>query len=195
MSGKFDIWSDQDIWDVIDAYPMASILGFGGDSAILDMPVLLEDEASGQPINLLGHLPRRSLFASGNGVDSRAMFLFRGPSGYISPAMAGRANWAPTWNFITINVVADICTDDTLTDRALRQTVAHMERGQQEPWSVDQLSERYEKLMAAVIGFRARIVSVTARFKLGQDETTDTFDHIISSLTDEKLKYWMLRMR
>jgi len=48
--------------------------------------------------------------------------------------------------------------------------------------------------MAAVIGFRAHIVSVTARFKRGQDKTTDTFYHIISSLTDEKLKYWMLRV-
>lgn len=195
MSDKFITWSDQDVSDVINAYPMASILGLVEDPSTLDMPVLLETDASGKHVSLLGHLPRRSDLASTNEAQSRAVFIFRGPAGYISPAMAGRSNWAPTWNFITVKIIADISTDDQLTDEALRCTVAHMEKDQQSPWSVDQLGERYEKLKAAVIGFRARIISVSARFKLGQDENSETFEHIIGCLSDAKLKYWMLRMR
>ncbi len=47
----------------------------------------------------------------------------------------------------------------------------------------------------SVIGFRARILSVSARFKLGQDEMAETFARIVASLGDEDLKYWMTRMR
>ncbi|MEJ5081603.1 FMN-binding negative transcriptional regulator [Ochrobactrum sp. MYb379] len=195
MSDKFSTWSDQDLSDVVGAYPMASILGLDEDPSTLDMPVLLERDASGKPSSLLGHLPRRSTLVRGKGVVARAIFIFHGPAGYISPAMAGRSNWAPTWNFITVKIIADISTDDGLTDEALRRTVAHMEQDQPLPWSIDQIGERYEKLKTAIVGFRAQIVSVSARFKLGQDETSETFEHIVSKLDDTSLKYWMLRMR
>jgi transcriptional regulator len=193
MSDKFNQWTDNDIADLIGAYPLACIIPLGDDNpAILHMPVLLEKDAEGKPMSLLGHLPRRSPLAKD--WPMRAMFIFHGPSRYISPHMAGRSNWAPTWNFITVSVVANIHTDDHLTEVALAQMIAHMERSQSEPWSVEQLGERYESLKAAIIGFRARVDKVSARFKLGQDESTETFSQILANLDNEDLKSWMQRM-
>ncbi|MNE67081.1 putative FMN-binding domain protein [compost metagenome] len=108
--------------------------------------------------------------------------------------MAGKSDWAPTWNFVAVRIAADIVPDDALTDEALERTVAHMERGRDVPWTRESLGARYTKLRSAVIGFRAPLATVAARFKLGQDETRETFDHILAALEDEALSHWMKRM-
>ncbi|WP_439623672.1 FMN-binding negative transcriptional regulator [Shinella sp.] len=194
MSGKFDTWNDRDIRDVIDSYPMASIIPEGDALSTIEMPVLLDCDGDGRPTSLTGHLPRHAPIANLLTGNPRCMFLFRGPEGYISPSITGKTDWAPTWNFVVARVVADIVPDDAITDEALDRTVAHMERGRTTPWTRESLGARYQTLRAAVIGFRAPIRSVSARFKLGQDEQHETFAHIVESLEDEALVYWMRRM-
>lgn len=195
MTGKFDNWNDRDIGDVIDAYPMAAIAAHDGDFHMTDMPVLLERNADGRPTALLGHLPRHAPIYPVLKKDSRCLLSFHGPSAYISPAMAGKSDWAPTWNFVVVRIAAEIAFSDELTDEALVRTVAHMEQNEQTPWTIDSLGPRYAKLRSGVIGFRARILSISARFKLGQDESDETFSHILGALKDDALVHWMKRMR
>ncbi|MGH6774408.1 FMN-binding negative transcriptional regulator [Brucella tritici] len=194
MSGPFDSWSNRDIGDVISAYPLASIVPDVDPLAAIEMPVLLDCDDEGRPVSLTGHLPRHAPISRLLARSTRCTFLFRGPDGYISPAMAGKSDWAPTWNFIVVRIAADVVPDEALTDVALDRTVAHMERDRPAAWNRESLGARYETLRRGVIGFRAPVATIAARFKLGQDERRETFDHILASLGDTPLASWMMRM-
>lgn len=194
MSSKFDIWSDRDIRDLIDAYPMATIIPDGETMSAIEMPVLLDCDDEGRPVSLTGHLPRHAPIAALLAVNPGASVFFRGPDGYISPEMAGKSDWAPTWNFVSVRIAAEIVPDEALTDEALNRTVAHMERDRAAPWNRTSLGARDETLRRGVIGFRAPIRAIRARFKLGQDEQRETFDTILASLKDQPLADWMRRM-
>lgn len=195
MADLFSKWTFDDIRDLIAAYPMASIISGGDDISISDMPMLLDVDSNGQPVSLLGHFPMRNPHYDVLKKSSRALFNFQGPNGYISPAYAGKSDWAPTWNFATVRIVADVHFDDAVTDEALHRVVAHMERNQPQPWQLPELGARYETLRSGVLGFRAQIHSISGRFKLGQDENEIVFETILSKLDNEPLRQWMQRMR
>ena len=69
-----------------------------------------------------------------------------------------------------------------------------MEAGRAEPWTKDELGPRYNKMLEQIIGFRARVTSVSARFKLGQDEQPEVRRKILESLPDAATAQWMQRL-
>jgi transcriptional regulator len=190
MSAPFDRWTDLDIRDLVAAYPLAWIVA---GPVATPMPMLLDLDSAGRPVSLTGHLPRSGPLFQRLQADPRALFLFQGPQGYISPQWTGTRDWAPTWNFACARIEAEVAFDDGLTASALERVVAHMERGRPEPWTVAELGPRYARLAQAVVGFRAPIRSLSARFKLGQDERDGVLAHILHGLEDENLVAWMTR--
>ncbi len=193
MSSSFEQWDDDDLADLVAAFPLAWIIPLADPAIATPMPMLLERDEDGKPARLLGHLPKAHPMVSPLAADPRALFLFQGPHGYISPAWLDTADWAPTWNFAIARVEASVAFDDGLTDEALRRLVGHMEKLHPSGWSIDALGDRYKDLKARVIGFRATISHVTARFKLGQDERPEIFEQIVSGLGGDPLAQWMRR--
>lgn len=176
-------------------YPMAWIVPARGGAAPAFMPLLLDvgDDAGDGILGgtLIGHLPRRHPLVASFEQDGEARFLFTGPNSYISPAWLGDRNWAPTWNFCTATLTADVALWADGIDTVLERTVAQMEAGRERPWTVDELGLRYAALRAQVIAFRARITAVVPRMKLGQDERPDVRREIIAGLGDHPLAEWM----
>ncbi|MGD9810791.1 MAG: FMN-binding negative transcriptional regulator [Sphingobium sp.] len=193
MSSPFEQWNDDDLADLIAANPLAWITPFADPAIATPMPVLLIRNDDGKPTGLLGHLPKRHPMVSVLTADQRALFLFQGPHSYISPAWIDTPDWAPTWNFAVARVEASVAFDDGLTDQALTHLVDHMEKMHPSGWTISGLGDRYNDLKARVIGFSATISSVTARFKLGQDERPEIFEQIVSGLGDDPLVQWMRR--
>ncbi len=193
MNTVFDSWTDADVADLIAAYPLAWIVSGEMDTAITVMPILLDRDETGRPVSLTGHLPKSSAHFQGLVEKPRALFLFQGPQGYISPGLVSDKTWAPTWNFAIVKILADVTFDEQLTDRALERLVAHMEAARAEPWSTANMGPRYSLLRKSVIGFRATILSVDARFKLGQDEKSPVLAEIVDHLENPALADWMRR--
>lgn len=193
MSGPFNQWANDDLADLIAAYPLAWINALGNPSCATPMPLLLERDAQGRPQALLGHLPRAMPIFSTLQDDPRAQFLFRGPHAYIAPEWISDARWAPTWNFAVANIQGMVSFDENLTDEALARLVGHMENGRPAPCPVDAMGERYALLKQRVVGFRASVTSVSARFKLGQDERPEVFEEIMDALGEDPLASWMAR--
>jgi transcriptional regulator len=193
MSGTFDRWTGEDLADLIAASPLAWVMALADPASATPMPILLERDEGGRPVSLLGHLPRAHPVAAALAADGRALFLFQGPQGYISPEWLTDKDWAPTWNFAVARIEAEVTLDDGLTDEALRRLVAHMEQGRREPWTVEAMGPRYDRLCRHVIGFRAAITRVGARFKLGQDEGPEVFGEILDGLGAGPLADWMRR--
>lgn len=191
MNADFAAASDGDLARLVAEAPLCWIVPGSAPAAAILMPVVLERDASGRPASLLGHLPLGAPAARALADDPAATFLFLGPNRYISPAMAGRDDWAPTWNFASAKLEAAVSIDPALTRAAIEALVAQLEgpRG----WTPDLLGERYDRLLARIVGFRASIDAVHPRFKLGQDEAEPVYRSIVAALEGSPLGDWMDR--
>ncbi|MGN6376202.1 MAG: FMN-binding negative transcriptional regulator [Sphingomonas sp.] len=194
MTGPFETWNDDDLGELIAAYPLAWVVTRSDRFRATPLPILLERDAAGTPVSLLGHFGRSNPQIADVQGDPRALFLFQGPHGYISPDMAGRGDWGPTWNYAVARIEADIALDPTLNDEAIARLIAAMERDRPQPWTADRLGARYDQLIRHIVAFRATITRVDARFKLGQDEQHDVFASIVDHLDGDPLGDWMRRL-
>ena len=193
-ASPFDRWTDQDIVDLVAAYPLAWVVSAGVGYAATPLPILLETDDSGRPTSLIGHFAKSNPQVEQIRAEPRILFLFAGPHAYISPELVTTTrNWGPTWNYATARIVADVAFDEALNDDALERLVGKMELGRPNPWDKTELGPRYERMKGAIIAFRAPIVTVEARFKLGQDERDEVFADIVSGFDGQDLGEWMRR--
>ncbi len=195
MTGSlFDTYSHNDITDLIAAYPLAVLISEGArEFASTPLPMLADTDDEGRLINLVGHMALSNPQVEALRVKPRCCFLFQGPNGYISPRYVPDRDWAPTWNYALVRVHAELEFHPDKNDAALKRLVAYMEAGHKNAWSVEEMGERYEKLSHHVIAFDARVTSIDARFKLGQDERRNVFDSILNHLDQPDLVDWMRR--
>ena len=119
--------------------------------------------------------------------NPRAVLLFLGPQGYVSPSWLTDRTQAPTWNYASAQFVVDIefIEDEPRMAALMRDLVGAAEAGRERAWSIDDMGPRYSRLVQAVIGFHARIRDVRAKFKLGQDERDENYAEIIKGLAGE----------
>ena len=194
MSGPFEQASAQDIRDLMAAHPLAWLVS-QGDQGFCGTPIpLLEDPVSDGPVvSLLGHMARRNRHVDALTKEPRALVIFQGPHGYISPSWMADRTQAPTWNYTAVRMQVEVRFDEAETDLALAKLVAAMEKGRERAWSEGEMGVRYSALAQHVIAFRARVVSIEPRFKLGQDERDDVFVDILNGLGDTALSAWMRR--
>lgn len=192
--GLFDTFDNADVRALVEQYPLAWVCGgpAGAVEASL-LPLVGRYDADGRLVELIGHLMRSNPLAGALATDPRATILFKGPDAYVSPEHAGLRNWGPTWNYAQLKVGAEVALDGGLTDWSLELLVAAMEAGRAEPWDVGELGDRYGAMRDHIIGFRASVTSLTGKFKLGQDETPETFASIVAKLPDDATAAWMRR--
>jgi transcriptional regulator len=188
----FERFEHADVRALVDAYPLAWVCPPSGsllDAALLPLVGVYAPDDS--LVELIGHIPRSSPLFAALHRERRVFFLFRGPDSYISPANAGRRDWAPSWNFAQLRIEAEVFFDDALTEPALEMLIEKMEREQSDPWKIAELGARYPGMLEQIIGFRATGLTICGRYKLGQDERIETLEHIISSLPDGAMAEWM----
>ncbi|TWI67404.1 acetyl esterase/lipase [Pseudoduganella lurida] len=203
MTDKFSPRSPQDLADLVLAQPLAWIVSGPADALQATvLPIQLECDEAGQPQRLLGHFGRSNPQWEQLAQSPHATVLLIGPQGYISPSWFADRTQAPTWNYTTarFDVEVDICDTPEDADALLRRLAGQMEDGRPNAWHVEDMGARYQNLSRGVVGFDARIVGSSARFKLGQDERDDVFADIVRGLqagaqagSAEVLADWMRR--
>ena len=194
QQNPFEQWTDRDLVDLIEAYPLAWVVSRGAPLLSTPLPMLVEADEAGRPVSLLGHFARRNPQVEHIRGEPQTLFLFTGPHAYISPELVkGTRDWAPTWNYAVARVTAEVRFDDELNDEALAALVNKMEKGRTLPWSPAELGPRYAQLKRHIIAFRAPIIAVEAKFKLGQDEPSAIRSQIMEGIGDVELGRWMHR--
>lgn len=191
-TSPFEIYTPADVRALIETCPLAWVCSASGREASL-LPLVGVFDEEDALVELIGHFGRANPLHAALLADRRATILFKGPDAYIDPSMAGKRDWGPTWNYAQAQIEADITIDADLTAEALDRLIAHVERARDRPWSADELGDRYDSLVRHIIGFRARVTKVRARFKLGQDEAVATLHHILDTMPDAELARWMRR--
>lgn len=191
-ASPFERFQADDIRSLIEEYPLAWVASAEGEQESL-LPLVGAYDGQGQLTELVGHFAAANPLGAALRKHRHATILFTGPQGYVSPSHAGRRDWAPTWNYAQVQVRADFSVEPEFTGDAVDILIEQMERNRAEPWRATELGERYHAMLPHIVGFRARVTGLKARFKLGQDERLDTLRSILSALPDGDLSRWMRR--
>lgn len=184
-SSKFTARNDADVTQLITRQPLAWVMSHGNPASATPLPLRPELVENERVVTLIGHYARSNPQVAALQSDPRASLLFMGPNGYVSPSWLTDRTQAPTWNYACVNVDVRIEFLDNQADldRIVRDLVQAMESDRQHGWSVEEMGARYEQLLTRIIPFRAHVLGMNAKFKLGQDERDDVYPEIISGLS------------
>jgi len=201
---RFAPRSDADLLRLVQQQPLAWVVS----GAVAEdnfrstlLPILVETDADGCIERLVGHFARSNDQYKLLMQDPKAVMLVLGTNGYISPSWMQDKTQAPTWNYASAQFFVDVefFEQPEAIETHLRELVDTMEKqaprsAQTSVWKVDDMGARYGSLAQRVIGFRAKVRNVRARFKLGQDERNDVFADIMLGLNQagrSELHSWM----
>jgi len=198
-SHAFDARSPQDFADLVQAHPLAWIcsLGEGGPRAT-PLPLLVQLDADGRPRAVEGHFARANPQVQALQQNPLALVLWLGAQGYVSPSWMQDRSQAPSWNYASAQcrVRVQFLGDEAL-HRHLDTLSRHHETGRPCAWATAEMGPRLHELARRVVGFRAEVVELHQRYKLGQDERDDVYADILTGLGaqgDGELQQWMRRL-
>lgn len=167
----------------------------GNEMLTTPLPLLTETDTTGAVTSFLGHFALSNPQVELVRRQPRALILFQGPHAYIRPGWVSRPGWAPTWNYVLAQFEVKISLLPQANDEAIRALVTALEGNAPDSWRVEQVGKRYPSMVQRVIAFRAAVISSRGRFKLGQDETDETFAEIVAALGDAPLAGMMRQRR
>jgi transcriptional regulator len=189
--------NEEQVLRLVLEHPLAWVVSVdASEFRATPLPLRPRVGADGRIDTLEGHMGRSNAQYAALQRDARALILFSGPQGYISPSWVSNRTWAPTWNYTVVQFLATIAFDETPArlDAHLHDLVDAMERGRPGAWHPSEMGARYETLKRMIVPFEATVVEQRAKFKLGQDERDAVFTDITQALGEEgsdALLAWM----
>ncbi len=161
-------------------HPLTTLVAMGEGGLTADH-VPVETLAEPAPLGLLrGHIARANPLWREYKMETEALAIFQGPQTYISPSLYPSKQHSgevvPTWNYAVVHAHGTLrFTHDAAWLRALvgRLTDAH-ESKRGFPWSVTDAPAAYiEKMLALIVGFEFAIRTLTGKWKLGQNRSSE----------------------
>jgi transcriptional regulator len=188
--------SDEQVLRLVVGNPLAWVVSDGEDGFRATPLPLRPRVAAGRIEALEGHMARSNPQCAALMRDGRALLLFSGPQGYISPSWVSDRSWAPTWNYAVVQFLVNIAFDETPArlDAHLDDLVTAMERGRPGAWSIPEMGSRYDRIRRHIVPFEATVVEQRAKFKLGQDERDTIYADIVAGVAksgEDELLAWM----
>jgi transcriptional regulator len=196
---KFAARSAQDLVDLVAGHPLAWLCSTGSNGLqATPLPLLLKHDGDARLIAVEGHFARANPQVEALRRDPQALLLWMGVQGYVSPSWMADRTQAPSWNYASAQCRVKVeFVDDAALLRHLGELAGTHETGRPGAWSLDQMGPRLHLLAQRVIGFRAEVIDVQQRYKLGQDERDDVFADIVGGLAGDPgsgpLLHWMHR--
>lgn len=181
---------------LVTEHPLAWVISdAGGEFRASPLP-LRPRVADGRIEALEGHLARSNPLYAALQKDARALILFSGPDGYISPSWVSNRTWAPTWNYAVVQFLVTVAFDESpeLLRAHLDDLVQTMEQGRPKAWDIPEMGPRYDAIKRHIVPFVATVTEQRAKFKLGQDERDSQFREIADALDKHgpaELLAWM----
>lgn len=179
--------NSEEIAALVAEYPLALLISACGDEILsTPLPLLLEQTPDGRS-GLVGHFGAANPHIHLLETQPRALAVFQGPQGYISPSWLSDRTQAPTWNYMIVELLVEVVfeNDRSKWGNFLERLVLHMERGRPDAWNTGEMSARYERLLKGVRPFRAEVLRIRSKFKLGQSERHDIQQESIAGVERE----------
>lgn len=169
-------------------YDFGLLVAVGADGVpeATHVPFLHEPAPDG-PGRLLVHVARANPVAEAARARERALVVFAGPHGYVSPTWYGDpADHVPTWNYVAVHARVRVETMDDPAEvrRLLAATAARHERGPGPVWTVDTpRGDLVADLQRGIVAFRLPVERWEAKAKLSQNRSADDRERVRVALT------------
>ena len=182
--------SAEEIYRFVGRFPLAWITPAADPASASLMPLLFEDSKC---VSIIGHLPKQVANDDAFKASRSVVCLFLGPHSYIPPDWAGKDDWIPTWNFVSLKASGTIRFSDELTRPAVEFLVDHMQADSTSRWSMDKVEHRLPSMLRRIVGFRINVTTLAPRFKVGQDEDEASYARLATHLGGHPLGAWIRR--
>ncbi len=160
--------------DLVERNPFAILVcqSEGGAIEATHIPVVFParpEELAGA--HMIGHMARVNPEWKSLVSVRKALLVFSGPSGYVSPRTYQVPRMVPTWDYAAVHaeVDVDVVLDDAENLGIVRDTVERLEELTGDPWDMTESLEVFRRIIGGVVGFRFTVTSVAAVFKLSQN--------------------------
>jgi transcriptional regulator len=161
----------QSINAFIHAHGFATLITNGGGKITAShLPVLFDEDAN----ILRSHMARANEQWKSFTNSDEALCIFHGPHAYISPSWYEQQHTVPTWNYAVVHVYGKASlVDDAELKQIVLDTTAKHESAMPKPWTVPLSEKEIFSMLKAIVGFKIDITRVEAKFKLGQNRSTE----------------------
>ena len=145
------------------------ITASNGEPVATHLPILLREE-DGTDV-LYGHMARAN--PQWRTLGSRALVVFSGPHGYVSPAWYKSSPNVPTWNYVAVHAIGEpelLDDSETTLDHLLDMVQTfdpHL--AETHPESVDR--ENARRMLGGLVAFRMVVQRWEGKAKLNQNKT------------------------
>ena len=155
---------------IIAKYPFAHVItSANGESFATPTPVLFETDDTRS--TLIGHMARINPHAQALQSNQPVLVVFSGPHTYISASWYRTVLTVPTWDYVAAQVRGRLepVDDDEGQLAVLRRVAEVAERGNENPWTLEQAPPgKVQQLLPRIRSFRITIECIEGVTKLNQ---------------------------
>jgi transcriptional regulator len=174
------------IVEFIQAHGFATLFSTGENGIVAShLPVLWDEIAGSDWGTLRSHMARANPQWRDFESNSELLCVFHGPHAYISPSWYVMQHTVPTWNYAAVHVYGvPVLVDEPALRKIVYDTTAQYESGMPQPWTIPLSEQELNKMLKAIVGFSIRITRVEAKFKLGQNRSTEDQASMLRALQE-----------
>jgi transcriptional regulator len=178
--------------DLIRGFPLATLCTEGGGVPyVTHLPVVFRSDqhVDGTELPgtiLVGHMNRANPHWRALGDGCRAVVVFAGPHGYVSPSVYGFSPAAPTWDFTSVHVIGRVrpLQDEKSTIDVVTTMVRTFESDFGTDWDMTKSISYFRKILPGVGAFEIEVERVDSMFKLSQEQPTAVRRSVAESFAD-----------
>lgn len=192
VPSHFDFPDSAGILDFVARHPLAQIVSpHRGDLRVTATPLIhdkpLDGGETGPQHQFLGHLARRNPHSATIRAGTAGVAVLTGPDAYISPRWNVEGPSLPTWSYVAVQLrgVIEPVEGEAATREVLERTIAHMERGAERPWTLDDAPEQLvDTLIRHIVAFRFRVHDMQGIRRLNQNRKPVDREGIVRGLLE-----------
>jgi transcriptional regulator len=176
--------------ELIRDNPLATLISPGPERPyVTHLPAILADPAqTGELVGttVLGHLNRRNPHWAALRAGVGVVLMFTGPQSYVSPAIYGLPEAAPTWDYTAVHVHGTLHPIDAgePTLRVIKATVRALEGRLGMGWDMTSSLGYFDRLLPGVGAFRIEVTGVDSMFKLSQEQPAEARCKVVQAFAD-----------
>lgn len=169
MPPQFDAKDPAIALALMRAHPFASLISTDDEGLpfVTHLPLVAKERGDG--LVLLGHCAKPNPHWRHLQARPKAVATFLGPHAYLSPRVYPDLARVPTWNYLAVHctVEARLIEDPARKDALLKTLIGEHEPAYAQQWR--DLGEEFQhKMLAGIMGFELRVLSLQCKLKLNQ---------------------------
>jgi transcriptional regulator len=174
----FQPTDERTLWDFVDEHAFGTLLTLvDGLPTVSHVPFLADRDGR----QLHCHVARANPHWRDLARSPRALVIFMGPHGYVSPTWYAERGGVPTWNYAVVHAhgSAHAIDDAEHARKHVEALAAKYERGRAAPWTPDYDTRR----LAGIVAIEIRVDKLEGKFKLSQNRSATDRAAVIARLT------------